>query len=72
MSMLQVKHWSVRSAQRVHTVLAEEYASPTGINYRPDLKAVSLISIIKDMDMTVNISKRQLEPTVLSKLRLVF
>ena len=67
MLMSQVKHWSVRSAQKVPTVLAEVCGSITGINYPLGLTAASRMSIIQDMDMIVNILQRQMEPTVQSK-----
>ena len=67
MLMSQVKHWSVKSAQKVPTVLAEVCALTTGINYPLGLRVASLMSIIQDMGMTVNILQKQMEPTVQSK-----
>lgn len=67
MSMSQVKHWSVKSAQKVPTVLAEVCALITGINCRLALTAASLMSTIQDMGMIVNILPKKMEPTVQSK-----
>ena len=67
MLMSQVKHWSVKSAQKVPTALAEVCALTTGINYPLGLRAASQMSIIQDMGMTVNILQKQMEPTVQSK-----
>ena len=71
MSTLGVKLWSARSVQREPTASAVVCASITGINYPLDLRVASQMSIIKAMDMTVNIFKQHLEPTVQSKLRLL-
>ena len=67
MLMSQVKHWNVKSAQKVPTALAEVCALTTGINYPLDLRAASQMSIIQDMGMTVNILQKRMEPTVQSK-----
>lgn len=70
MLMSQVKHWSVKSAQKVPTALAEVCGLTTGINYPLGLTAASQMSIIQDMGMTVNTLQKQMEPTVQSKLLL--
>lgn len=70
MLMSLVKHWSVKSAQKVPTALAEVCALTTGINYPLGLTAASQMSIIQDMGMIVNTLQKQMEPTVQSKLLL--
>lgn len=70
MLMSQVKHWSVKSAQKVPTALAEVCALTTGINYPLGLTAASQMNIIQDMGMIVNTLQKQMEPTVQSKLLL--
>ena len=72
MLMLQVRHWNVRSVQRGPTVLEEVYASITGINYRLGLRVESQMSITKNMDTTVNTSKKKVEQTVQSKVMKLF
>lgn len=67
MLMSQVNHWSVKRAQKVPTALAEACVLTTGINYPLVLTAASQMSIIQDMDTTVNILQKKTEPTVQSK-----
>lgn len=71
MLMSQVKHWSVKHAQKVPTALVEVCALITGINYPLGLTVASQMSIIQDMGTTVNILQKQMVPTVQSKFIII-
>ena len=71
MLMSQVKHWSVKHAQKVPSASAEVCALITGINYPLDLTVASQMSIIQDMGMTVNILQKKMAPTVQSEFTII-
>ena len=57
----------------VHTVLEEGYASATGINFQLDLRVVRKMRIFKNMDTTMNTSRKKVELTAQSKeMNLIF
>lgn len=71
MLMSQVKHWSVKHAQKVPTASVEVCALIIGINYPLGLTVASQMSIIQDMGTTVNILQKQMVPTVQSKFIII-
>lgn len=71
MLMSQVKHWSVKYAQKVPTASVEVCALIIGINYPLGLTVASQMSIIQDMGTTVNILQKQMVPTVQSKFIII-